>query len=105
MQNSQNPSTRAKSTMFVDYKPAELKIGKDWLIVYYSKHPVTGRLERQRLRVPVISNKKERLKHGNKIVAEINRKLAADWSPYLESPGKIYRSCPKARKGVDGKTA
>jgi len=78
--------------MFVDYKPAELKIGKDWLIVYYSKHPVTGRLERQRLRVPVISNKKERLKHGNKIVAEINRKLAADWSPYLESPGKIYRS-------------
>jgi integrase/recombinase XerD len=92
MPKLENTSPRAKSVVFIDYKPAELRIGKDWLIIYYAKNPVTNVMERHRLRVPAMTNKKERLKHGHRIVVEINKKLAADWSPYLESPGKIYRS-------------
>jgi integrase/recombinase XerD len=92
MPNSQKSLPRNKSIAFVDYKPAELRINKDWLIVYYAKNPVTGKLECQRLRVPVINNKTERLKHGKKIVLEINNKLVAGWSPFLEETGKNYKT-------------
>lgn len=93
MQNSQkNYSTRNKSIAFIDYKPAELRINKDWMIVYYAKNPVSGKLECQRLRVPMLSNKSERLKHGKKITLEINNKLAAGWSPFFEETGKNYKT-------------
>ena len=92
MPNSQKSLPRNKSIAFVDYKPAELRINKDWLIVYYAKNPVTGKLECQRLRVPVINNKTERLKQDKKIVLEINNKLVAGWSPFLEETGKNYKT-------------
>lgn len=37
MQNSQISSSRNKVAAFVDYKPAELRIAKQWLIVFYAK--------------------------------------------------------------------
>lgn len=84
------------STSFIDYKPAELRTNKDWMIVYYSKNPVTSKLELQRLRVPILKNQKERIRHANKIVLEINDKLAAGWSPYLEETGKNYKTFKEA---------
>lgn len=96
MQNSQNLNSRTKSIVFVDYKPAELKINKDWIIVYYAKNPINGLLERQRLRAPSNQSKTERLKHGKRIVSEINMKLASGWSPYLEESGKNYKSLATA---------
>lgn len=98
MTNPQPTAPRAKSIIFIDYKPAELRQHKDWIIVYYAKHPVTKIMERHRVRVPAMSNKKERLKHGNRIVAEINRKLAEGWSPFLETPGKVFSSFEDATK-------
>ncbi|RUT70840.1 integrase [Flavobacterium cupreum] len=93
MPNSKkNLPARNKSIAFIDYKPAELRTNKDWVIVYYAKNPVNGKLELQRLRVPVISNKTERLKHGKKITLEINNKLSAGWSPFLEETGKNYKT-------------
>ena len=92
MQKIENSSSRVKSIAFVDYKPAEIKINKDWMIVYYAKNPVTNLLERQRLRVPMMENKTERLRHAKKITLEINNKLIAGWSPYLEESGKNYKS-------------
>ncbi|TPG44382.1 tyrosine-type recombinase/integrase [Flavobacterium pectinovorum] len=93
MPNSKkNLPTRNKSIAFIDYKPAELRTNKDWVIVYYAKNPVNGKLELQRLRVPVISNKTERLKHGKKITLEINNKLSAGWSPFFEQTGKNYKT-------------
>lgn len=92
MQKFENQSSRVKSIAFVDYKPAEIKINKDWMIVYYAKNPVTDLLERQRLRVPMMENKTERLRHAKKITLEINNKLIAGWSPFLEESGKNYKS-------------
>ena len=92
MQNSQQNFSRVGITAFIDYKPAELKINKDWLIVYYAKNPVTGKLERHRLRVPYLSNKKERLLLGKKIALEINNRFAQGWSPYFEETGKNYKT-------------
>lgn len=92
MPNSENSKNRFKSISFVDYKPAELRIKKEWLIIYYAKNPENNKLERQRFRVPVISDIKERLKYGKKIVAELNIKLSQGWSPFLEESGKNFKS-------------
>lgn len=92
MPNSQKITSRAKCTIFIDYKPAELRENKDWIIVYYAKNPVTQKLEMQRLRVPTMTNKTERLKHAKHIVTEINIKLYGGWSPFFEQTGKSYKS-------------
>jgi site-specific recombinase XerD len=92
MPNLKNFTTRTKSIAFLDYKPAELRMNKDWIIVYYAKNPVTGKLECQRLRVPAIQSKTERIKHGKKIVLEINTRLSEGWSPFLEETGKNYKT-------------
>lgn len=90
MQNSQVHSTY--SSIFVDFKPAELKLTKEWIIVYYSKNPETNKLQRFRLRVPVMDSKTERLKHAKRIVLEINNKLNSGWSPFLEQVGTNYKT-------------
>lgn len=67
----------------VSFKPAELRIGTDWLIVYYAKNPQTDRLVRFRNRVPKMSNKKERLRFAQKMIETINEQLYSGWSPYI----------------------
>ncbi len=90
--SEKSKTTRIKSIAFIDYKPAELKINKDWMVVYYSKNPLNGNLSRFRLRVPTISNRIERIKHGKRIVLEINNRLADGWSPFFEENGKNFKS-------------
>jgi integrase len=92
MQNSENLKIENSTVLFVDYKPAELNCGKDWIIVYYAKNPVTNKLQRIRLRVPVIKSTTARLKHAKIIVASINMKLASGWSPFLEQSGTSYKT-------------
>ncbi|MBS7230205.1 tyrosine-type recombinase/integrase [Flavobacterium psychroterrae] len=100
MQNSEkSTSSRNKSIAFIDYKPAELKKNKEWMIVYYSKHPVTGLLERQRLRVPCLNSITDRTIHAKRIVLEINNKLADGWSPYMEQTGKNYKTFKEVVSG------
>ncbi|MFJ1323285.1 tyrosine-type recombinase/integrase [Capnocytophaga canis] len=72
----------------VGFKPAELRIGTDWLIVFYAQNPHTGKLQRFRNRVPKHSNKKERQKFAQKMVETINEKLYSGWSPFLEISDK-----------------
>jgi len=96
MPNSEKTNSRIKSVAFVDYKPAELHIKKDWIIVYYSKNPLNQKLERFRLRAPAMADRILRLKHAKKIVAEINAKLATGWSPFLEESGKNFKSWSSA---------
>jgi len=92
MQNPESHVSSISSAVFIDYKPAELRQNKEWIIVYYAKDPVTSILERIRLRVPSISSKTERLKHAKKIVLGINLKLSEGWSPFLEETGKNYKT-------------
>ena len=67
----------------VAFKPAELRIGTDWLIVYYTKDPQSDKLVRFRNRVPKMSNKKERLRFAQKMIDTLNEQLYSGWSPYM----------------------
>lgn len=105
MLNPENFTSRVKAYAFVDYIPAELRINKEWLIVYRAKNPLTGSMDRFRMRVPVIEPKNERIKHAKKIVVGINEKLASGWSPFMEETGKNYKTFLEAvemfLKGID----
>jgi hypothetical protein len=81
---------------FIDFKPAELRTGKDWIIVYYAKNPITQTMQRFRLRVPINSNKTERKRFAKNLVAEINRKSESGWSPFLEETGKNFKTVQEA---------
>jgi len=83
---------------FIDYKPAELRIGKDWIIVYYSKNPLSKELVRFRVRVPAIKNATERKRFAKNLLAEINRKLESGWSPFMEETGKSFKTLNEAVK-------
>lgn len=86
MQNSQENPTRVNiATAFVDYKPAELRMAKDWIIVYYARNPISNNFERFRVRVPMLKNNKERKDYGKKIVFELNEKLKSGWLPFYET--------------------
>ena len=67
----------------VSFKPAELRIGTDWLIVYYAKDPQSDKLVRFRNRVPKINNKKERMRFAQKMIETLNEQLYSGWSPYM----------------------
>lgn len=82
---------RAKISLYVDFIPAELRAGSDWLIVYYAKNPITEKLERQRVRVPKIKSVTERTRFAKKMVAEINAKLLSGWSPFINAAGKNFK--------------
>lgn len=88
-------TSRVKYTAFIDYRPAELRIGKDWIIVYYAKNPITGDLDRYRVRVPVLKCKTTRTRYAKKMVQDINIKLDQGWSPFLESD-KNYKPFTEA---------
>ena len=96
MQKNQNAASHVKAILFVDFKPAEIKLCKEWIIVYYAKNPITQRLERFRLRVPVMKERAERLRHAKRIVFEINNKLYSGWSPFFEESAKSFKSFENA---------
>jgi integrase/recombinase XerD len=99
MLKSQKSNSHVKSIAFIDYKPAELCIKTQWLVVFYAKNPISQKLERFRLTVPAISSKTERIKQGKKIVLEVNRKLESGWLPYYSDTGtnefKTFEYCSK----------
>ena len=77
--------------IFVDYRPAELKINKAWYIEYYVKSPSTDKLVRFRNRVPQIKTKRARELYGKKMIEAINIKLYNGWSPWYENPNNNYK--------------
>lgn len=92
MQNSENltPRSSNRASLFIDYLPAELRKGKDWIIVYYSKNPLTKQNTRYRVRVPKIKNAKAREQTAKKMCAQINERLQNGWIPELERQEKFY---------------
>ena len=89
MQNSQTKKSPALSSynakIFIDYKPAELCIKTQWLVVYYAKNPATQLLERFRICVPTCKIRAERIKMGKVIVSEVNLKLKEGWLPFYDT--------------------
>ncbi len=85
MQNPQKKSPHVSIVPFIDYRPAQLCIKTQWLVVFYAKNPVTHTMERFRLSVPVLKSRTERIKQGKRIVLEVNKKLDSGWLPYYDN--------------------
>lgn len=84
-------------TFFLEYRKAELKIGQDWIIVYYCKNPYDESFERFRIRVPVNKSISERKKVAAKMVCKINDMLATGWTPYKQKTGKLFVTFEQAK--------
>ena len=80
LRNKKTNSVKINS--FIDFIPAELRINKSWLVVYYCKNPITQKLIRYRVYVPIHSVYNERVKLGKRIAIGINEKLNKGWSPF-----------------------
>ena len=83
---------KTTSIIGIPFRPAELRIGVDWLVVYYARNPITGELERFRNRVPKIEGKKARTKYAQLMVENLNEKLYSGWSPFEELNGFEFKS-------------
>lgn len=76
------------SQIFVDFRPAEIRDTKSGtIIVFYAKNPSTGRLERQRVKVNHVQEKRERMKYARLMVQQINQQLYEGWNPIVEKAG------------------
>jgi len=80
MQKSQN-----YLVPFSDYIPAELRINKEWIIVYSVKSPTTGKLQRVRKRVPHLKPTLKRKKVAKQLIIKINENLSVGWNPMVEN--------------------
>ncbi len=70
---------------FVNFRPATLHIQKEnWEISYYVEHPQTKKLVRKRIKLNHIQSKVSRRQYAYQLIAELNKKLADGWNPYIE---------------------
>ncbi len=74
----------ANPIAYKDYIPATLSEGAVWYISFYVKSPLTGKLQRQRLKFNRIESVRERRKRGLELVAALNRNLSLGWNPLEE---------------------
>lgn len=72
------------SKLFIDFKPAKLSKGKCWFVYFYAKNPFSEKLERIRIKINHITNKRDRLKYATLLIYEINKKLMDGYNPFLE---------------------
>lgn len=72
------------SKIFIDFRPAELKCGKETYISFYVVNPMTNILVRRKIKLNHVKGKTERLKYGRYLVGSINEKLYDGWNPFLE---------------------
>ncbi|MBF03241.1 MAG: integrase [Flavobacterium sp.] len=97
MPESQKNTPHVNSTAFISFRPAELSIGKQWVVIYYAKNPMSEKMERFRVYIPAMKNQKERKKLGKKMALEINNKLYSGWLPYYSDTKstefKSYEYC------------
>ena len=70
-----------KPTPFSDYVPARLSEGKEWVIVWYVKNPITGKMVRCRKKVNRIKQISKRRAAAKVLIAGINERLALGWNP------------------------
>ncbi|MCR5039951.1 MAG: hypothetical protein K6A94_11535 [Bacteroidales bacterium] len=56
----------------------------DTLILFYVKNPDTCKLERQRIKLNHVHDKRERLKLGHLRVQQINQQLYEGWNPLID---------------------
>jgi integrase len=69
---------------FVDFIPAKLHTGKSWYISYYYKHPSSNEFIRKRMKLNFIDHIPTRKKYSQKLIFNLNEKLAKGWNPLIE---------------------
>ena len=74
-----------KPTPFVDYVPARLSEGKEWVVVWYVKDPVTNKMVRYRKKFNRIKQQTKRRASARAFVNTINERLALGWNPAVTS--------------------
>ena len=74
-----------KPTPFSDYIPARLCEGKEWVIVWYVKSPLTGKMVRYRKKVNRIKQISKRRAAAKSLMADINERLAIGWNPEVSA--------------------
>lgn len=66
----------------LNFKPARLQVGREFLIVYYALNPASGKLERKKIRLNHIKDSKLQLRYAKQLITELNDKLFDGWSPF-----------------------
>lgn len=89
---NQKSFSKNSAVAFIDYKPAEIRIGKQYLVVYYAKNPISQKLERFRVNVPFVQKATERKKMAVKMQLTINEKLSSGWLPYFDNVDNDYKT-------------
>ena len=95
MQSSRK-NTISQETLVFNYLPAKLRKYKSgWMVEYYVENPISTEFDRVRKRVQILVNryrtKREAEIHCEKIIFDINCKLAKGINPLIEDSGvKIY---------------
>jgi len=85
---------RSRIGDIIDYIPATLSESPSrWYIYYYVKHPGSGEFVRKQIRLGRIRRLSDRRIFAQKVIIEINKKLAAGWNPFIEeeSPRAFYK--------------
>ena len=69
----------------MNWKPAKLHTPKSgWYISYYVIHLTTKQWVRKRIKLNNIKPISVRRQYAHRMIAEINKMLAAGWNPFLE---------------------
>lgn len=67
------------------YRPAFLSVGKEWMVVFWVRHPETLRWHRIKEKLNYIRDEAVRKKFAAQRIRELNGKLAIGWNPILNS--------------------
>jgi integrase/recombinase XerD len=67
--------------ILLDYQPAQLKRGKEWVIEFYILDPSSKKMLRKRNRVRPMKDARARLKYAMELVTALNEQLSMGWNP------------------------
>lgn len=74
---------------FINYKLAFVSNSKRIEVIYYVLHPVSKKLIRRRVSSMPYKTRKDNLRHAQKMMHSINRKLEEGWNPFMEGTRTI----------------
>lgn len=78
-------SIQKKSEPHLKFIPPRLTEGKEWYVSYYAIYPATGQLRRVKIKLNRIKSITQRRSTARLLIADITKKLLADWNPFIEA--------------------
>lgn len=82
------------------YRPASLRIGKEWYIEYYAFNPIENRMIRKKIRLNHIARISDRRVYANALIRRLNVELEKGWNPFIQDENaKSYSLLTNAIRG------